>query len=198
MTPLFHGGKTALVTAFMAQHNGGVVGHEMTEPVSTLTHRCTQQQVVTSHLIKFKGTSKAGQDVHDPLHTIQTGQHYGEVRAFLMKYYGEGGRWANCSDPMHTLTARDRMSVVTVMIEGEPYVISDIGMRMLTPRELFRAQGFEDEYRIDVEVSGRKITKSDQVRLCGNSVCPPIAEALVSANLVDFAGTEMKRQLEMF
>lgn len=191
------GGKTALVTAFMAQHNGGVVGHEMMEPISTITHRGTQQQVVTSSLIKFKGTSKAGQSLNDPLHTVQTGQHYGQVCAYLMKYFGTGGQWSGCGDPLHTVTSRDRMSLITVIIAGEPYVIADIGMRMLSPRELFRAQGFGDEYTIDIDVNGKTITKQDQVRLCGNSVCPPIAEALVKANLVD-AGREMKRQLRMF
>jgi DNA (cytosine-5)-methyltransferase 1 len=192
------GGKTALVTAFMAQHNGGMIGHEMTEPVSTLTHRGTQQQVVTSHIVKFKGTSKDGQDLHQPLHTIQTGQHYGEVRAFLMKYFGEGGQWSDCADPLHTITARDRMSIVTVLIEGEPYVIIDIGMRMLSPRELFLAQGFDPGYLIDVEIEGKKITKQDQVRLCGNSVSPDNAEALVRANLVDATIPQMKHQMKMF
>ena len=75
------------------------------------------------------------------------------------------------------------MGLVTVQIAGEPYVIADIGMRMLQPRELFRAQGFGDHYRIDIDINGRRITKTDQVRLCGNSVCPPIASAIVSANL---------------
>jgi DNA (cytosine-5)-methyltransferase 1 len=192
------GGKTALVSAFMAQHNGGVVGHEMAEPVSTLTHRCTQQQVVTSHIVKLKGTSKDGQDLHEPLHTIQAGgQHYGEVRAFLVKYFGTAiGQ--SLSGPLHTITGKDRMGLVTVMIGGELHVIADIGMRMLSPRELFLAQGFEDNYQIDVDVNGRPITKSDQVRLCGNSVSPDNAEALVKANLSYFAGSEMKRQLEMF
>lgn len=190
------GGKTALVTAFMAQHNGGVVGHEITEPVSTLTHRCTQQQIVASNLVKFKGTSKAGQSVDEPLHTIQTGQHYGEVRAFLVKYFGTAiGQ--DLGDPTHTLTSKDRMGLVTVMIQGEPYVIADIGMRMLAPRELFRAQGFDDSYQIDIEIDGRRVSKSDQVRLCGNSVCPPIAEALVRANCVEYSGAELRRQMRM-
>ncbi|MGO9372039.1 MAG: DNA cytosine methyltransferase [Syntrophobacteraceae bacterium] len=191
------GGKTALVSAFMAQHNGGMIGHEMTEPVSTLTHRCTQQQVVTSHLVKLKGTSKAGQPVSEPIHTIQSGgQHYGEVRAFLTKYYGEG-IGSPCSSPVGTLTSKDRMGLVTVLIEGEIHVMTDIGMRMLSPRELYRAQGFGDDYVIDVDVNGRPITKSDQVRLCGNSVSPDNAEALISANLTDYAGLEMQRQTEI-
>lgn len=195
------GGKTALVAAFLAQHNGGATGHEATEPISTLTHRCTQQQLVTSHLVKFKGTSKDGQPLSVPLHTIQTGQHYGEVRSFLVKYFGQSiGQ--SLDSPASTLTGKDRMGLVTVYIGGEPYVIADIGMRMLSPRELFRAQGFHDDYIIETDAGGRKITKSDQVRLCGNSVCPPIAEALVRANLIEFSAShaprEMPRQRSMF
>jgi DNA (cytosine-5)-methyltransferase 1 len=113
-----------------------------------------------------------------------------------MKYYGEGCG-SGCEDPVATLTSKDRMGLITVQVQGEPYVIADIGMRMLTPRELFRAQGFSDEYVIEPEGNGKRITKQDQVRLCGNSVCPPIAEALVRANLVE-CGSEMKRQLSMF
>lgn len=69
----------------------------------------------------------------------------------------------------------------SVTIDGEQYVIVDIGMRMLTPRELFRAQGFDDAYRIDPEYNGKPLTKTAQIRMCGNSVCPPIAEAIVRA-----------------
>ena len=80
------------------------------------------------------------------------------------------------------MTSKERFGLVTV--EGEPYAIVDIGMRMLAPRELFRAQGFPDGYVIDPVVNGRRLTKTDQIRMCGNSVCPPIARALVEANVV--------------
>ena len=110
------------------------------------------------------------------------GLHIGEVRAFFIKYFGTGIA-QGLDEPAHTLTTRDRLGLITIMIGGEPYVIADIGMRMLSPRELFRAQGFTEEYQIDVQVNGRRITKTDQVRMCGNSVCPPIAKALVEANM---------------
>jgi len=74
-----------------------------------------------------------------------------------------------------------------VMVAGEPFVLADIGMRMLSPRELFRAQGFPDDYVIDLTVDGRPLPKSAQVRMCGNSVCPPLAAALVSANVPELA-----------
>jgi len=178
------GGKTALVSAFIAKHYGGAVGQEMELPLGTVTS-VDHHSLVTSHLIKFRGTCKAGQDVREPLPTITAGGwHIGEVRAFLMQYYGSGGQLASCTNPLHTVTAKDRMGLVTVWHGGNPYVMVDIGMRMLSPRELFLAQGFGENYVIDIEVGGKPISKSDQVRMCGNSVSPPNAAALVSANLL--------------
>ena len=112
------------------------------------------------------------------------GLHVGEVRAFLLKYYGSG-QDAQLGEPLHTVTTRDRFGLVTV--RGEEYRIVDIGMRMLSPRELFRAQGFPADYIIDRDGAGRPISKTDQVARCGNSVCPPMAEVLVKANVVEVA-----------
>jgi DNA (cytosine-5)-methyltransferase 1 len=177
------GGRTAIVAAFLAQHNGGVVGRSAGAPLSTITQRGTQQQVVTSNLIKFYGTCNAGAAVTNPVPTATAALHIGEVRAFFVKYYGANGI-SGLREPLHTVTTRDRFGMVTVNIQGEPFVITDIGMRMLAPRELFRAQGFPEEYKIDITMNGRPISKADQVRMCGNSVCPPVAAALVEANAV--------------
>jgi DNA (cytosine-5)-methyltransferase 1 len=138
-------------------------------------------QLATSHLVKLKG-SNIGQPVTDPLQTI-TGQglHFGEVRAFLVKYYGESNG-SRLSDPLDTITSRDRFGLVTVSIAGETYALADIGLRMLSPRELFRAQGFGEGYVIAPMVGGKRLTKTAQVRMAGNSVCPPVAAALVAAN----------------
>jgi DNA (cytosine-5)-methyltransferase 1 len=178
--------RHALVTAFLAQHNGGFYdgpGRPVDHPISTIMQRGSNQQLVSSHLLKLRGTCRDGQPVTDPMPTVTSGGlHIGEVRAFLLKYYGTD-QDPRLTEPLHTQTTKDRMGLVTVQIAGEPYVIADIGMRMLQPRELFRAQGFGDHYRIDIDINGRRITKTDQVRLCGNSVCPPIASAIVSANL---------------
>ena len=177
-------GKSALVSAFMAKHYGGVIGHDLRKPPGTIT-TIDHHSLVTSNLLKLRGTSKAGQPVTEPLHTITSGgTHLGEVRAFLLKYYGKSiGQ--SVSDPAATVTTKARLGLVTVMVQGEPYVIVDIGMRMLSPRELFRAQGFDDSYEIDVKIGGKSITKTDQVRCCGNSVCPPIARALAEANVIE-------------
>jgi len=102
------------------------------------------------------------------------------VRAFLLSYYGTD-QDPQVDGPLATITTKDRFGLVT--IKGQDYQIVDIGLRMLTPRELFLAQGFPADYIIgDDETQGLKLTKSAQVRMCGNSVCPPLAEALVCAN----------------
>ncbi len=174
------GVKHALVAAFMAQHNTGMVGHHADKPLSTITARGTQQQLVTSHLTKLYGTCKDGQDNREPMPTITSGgQHIGEVRAFLIKYYGTD-QDPQLRMPLHTVTTKDRFGIVTV--KGEDYVLADIGMRMLQPRELYRAQGFPDSYIIDPQMDGKPLTKTAQVRMCGNSVSPSVAAAIVEAN----------------
>lgn len=159
------------------------------EPVATITAKA-DTALVTSHLVKLRGTSKDGQPVTTPLHTVSAqGQHHGEVRAFLIRYYGEGGQWGDVAEPMHTIPTKDRMGLV--MVQGEPYAIVDIGLRMLSPRELYRAQGFPESYIIDRDAAGRQLTKSAQVRMCGNSVCPPLARAIVAANYSEHAAERM-------
>lgn len=189
------GGKHALVAAFMAQHNGGprnknIAGHPADKPTSTITGRGTQQQLVTSHLVKLQN-NQAAKPVDQPLDTVLAGGlHYAEVRAFLIKYYGNERDGHTLFDPMGTVTTKDRFGLVTVPIYGVDYAIADIGMRMLTPRELYAAQGFPADYRIDFEFGGKPLTKTAQVRMVGNSVCPPLPTALVRANLPDLCPSE--------
>lgn len=177
------GGKSALITAYMAQHNGGATGHGCDEPLSTITSRGTQQQLVTSNLLKLRGTCRHGQQLDLPFPTITAGgTHVGEVRSFLLKYYGTG-EGQNIDDPIHTIRTKSMYGLVYV--HGEPYQIIDIGMRMLTAEELFLAQGFPETYIIDPIINGKPLTKTDQVKLCGNSVPPQFVEALISANCVE-------------
>ncbi|PRH46390.1 DNA cytosine methyltransferase [Burkholderia multivorans] len=153
---------------------------DASEPTATLTSKA-DTTVAVSHLIKLRGTCRDGAPADEPLHTISAGgTHHAEVRAFLIKYYGEGGQWQDAREPMHTIPTRDRIGLVT--IHGEDYAIVDIGMRMLTPRELARAQGFPDSYVLDPVVNGKPLSKSAQVRMIGNSVCPDVATALIRAN----------------
>ncbi|MDY6979386.1 MAG: DNA cytosine methyltransferase [Pseudomonadota bacterium] len=176
------GGHFALVSAFLAKHYGGVVGHEVGRPLGTVT-TVDHHSLVTSHMVKLRGTCKDGQSVLQPMPTVTAGgNHIGEVRAFLVKYYGTD-QDPQLTEPMHTVTTKHRFGLVTV--EGQDYQIADIGMRMLQPRELYRAQGFPDSYIIDPVVpdTGKRLTKTAQVRMCGNSVSPPMARALVEANI---------------
>lgn len=176
---------TALVAVFLAKHFGGheTPGADARDPMATVTS-ADHHALVSSHLVKLRGTCRDGQPTDEPVATISAqGTHLGEVRAFLLKYYSTD-QSPQLTEPMHTLTTKHRIGLVTV--HGQDYVIADIGMRMLTPRELFRAQGFPESYIIDrgrdVQ-TGRevKLTKTAQVRMCGNSVSPPAAEAIVRA-----------------
>jgi DNA (cytosine-5)-methyltransferase 1 len=183
--------KTAVVAAFLAQHNndsrriGGVnPGQPADRPVSTITATGSQQGVVAAHLQNMRGSDRRDGAADEPARTVSAGgTHAALVAAFMTKYYGEGGMDQTMVDPLHTITAKARMGLVTVEVAGEPYVITDIGLRMLTPRELFLAQGFPPEYQIDgIVLDGRVLTKSDQISCVGNSVCPPLAAALVATN----------------
>lgn len=178
--------RQAIVAAFLAQHNTGRVGHPIEKPVSTIVGRGTQQQLVTSSLVTFRNNC-VGQSVEQPLSTITTsGKHHAEIRAFLIKYYGNESDGHGLTNPLGTVTTRDRFGLVTVMIDGTEYAIVDIGMRMLAPHELFAAQGFPADYVIAPEVNGKTMTKTAQIARCGNAVCPPLPKALVSANYPSF------------
>lgn len=177
--------RFGLVTAFLAKHYTGVTGHGVEQPIGTVT-TADHHSLVTSNIIKLRGTN-TGHATDEPLHTVTaSGTHHGEVRAFLTKYYGTDGT-PELNAPLHTVTTKDRHSLVTVEIEGETYAVADIGMRMLQPHELFAAQGFPSDYIIDPEFNNKPMTKTNQVRMAGNSVCPPIAAALVKANVADMA-----------
>lgn len=175
--------RYALCCANLLKHYGGVVGQKVDEPIGTVT-AIDHHSLAACTLMRQFGTS-SGADIDQPLGTVMPdgcGGKTGLVAAFLDKYYGNEKTGAPVTEPMHTVTGRDRMSLVTVRIGGEEYVITDIGMRMLQPRELFNAQGFPSSYIIDPMYNGKPLSKSAQVRMCGNSVCPPVAAALVKAN----------------
>ena len=168
------GVKHALVAAYLAKHYGGGVtkatGSALSGPMHTITAQ-DHHALVTAHL---------------------AGTHAGDVRAFLLKYYGTGGG-AEFGDPMHTITSHDRFALVTVA--GEQHVIADIGMRMLVPRELYRAQGFPDSYRIDFSIGAAPLSKTAQVRMVGNSVPPPVVAAIVRANAVGARQVQRARRV---
>ena len=169
------GGKSQLVGAFLAKHYGGNYtgpGVSMDEPAHSVT-TVDHHAVVASHLVKLRGTCRDGQCLDVPMPTITAGgQHVGEVRTFLETYCGE-------SDDEWLVT-----------IDGVKYQIVDIGMRMLQPHELYKAQGFPDGYVIDQDYRGNRYAKDKQVARCGNAVPPPFARALVEANLPELCAVQ--------
>ncbi len=177
--------RVSLVAAFLAQHNTDMVGHEAREPMSTIVGKGCTQAVVAAHLSRLQGSNKTASagEPERPIGTVTAGgEHQSVVAAFMQSYYSSGGQDADPRQPMPTVVATARHAPVTVTLQGKPYVVVDIGMRMFSPRELYRAQGFPDSYVIDAGLDGRWLTKSAQIRMCGNSVCPDVATAIVAAN----------------
>lgn len=165
-------GKFAAVTAFVEQANGGfnaTPARDARDPLSTSTATGSQQRLVTATVV-------------EP--TLTPSQEEGALRcaAFLIRYYGQGGQLGDMREPMSTSTTKDRLALVTVWLRGTPYVIVDIQLRMLTPRELYNANGFPKTYVIDRGHDGRVFSKSTQVRMCGNAVPPPLGRAVIEAN----------------
>ena len=155
------------------------------EPLRTI---CAQikggHHALIAPFIAKNYTGVIGSDITEPLHTVTATDHNSLVSAFLTAYYGNEKNGQSAKDPIRTIVSKERFGLVTV--EGVDYKIVDIGFRMLQPRELFRAQGFNDDYIIDkgIDEHGQtiKLTKTAQTRMVGNSVCPPLAQALVMAN----------------
>lgn len=179
--------KHALVSAFLTQYHGEqspreVRGQILDEPIMVVD-AANRYGLVACSLMRQFGTSSAA-PIDEPMPTVMPGGcgKTGLIAAFLTKYYGNERDGCSLTDPLHTVTSKDRLGLVTVSISGQDYVLTDIGMRMLQPRELFRAQGFPDSYIIDPVFNGKPLSKVAQVRAAGNSVCPPMAAALVRAN----------------
>lgn len=181
--------RYGLVTAFMHKYfDGGYTGAGASaeDPLPTVT-AWDHNSLVTANLIQMNNHCD-GRDLREPIPTITAGDgHFGEVRAFLIKYYGCGSG-QDIKAPLDTVTAQDRFGLVT--IAGTEYKIVDIGLRMLEPKELYGCQGFPEDYIIDRDYAGKAYSRSEQVRRCGNAVCPPIPSALVRANLPELCVAE--------
>lgn len=162
-----------------AQQGGGNRSAEL--PLHTVTASTKDQNCLVAAFLAKHYTGVIGSDLREPIGTITSIDHHSLVSAFLAVYYGSERDGQSLADPMRTIPTRDRFGLVT--LRGELHRIADIGMRMLQPRELYRAQGFPDSYIIDRGSDGRQLSKASQVRMCGNSVCPPIAAAIVRANV---------------
>ena len=200
----------AVVSAFLSRQFGASVGHGAESPLATVTAGGGGKSALVSAFLSsyYSDESNRCRSMEDSTATITTENRLGlvectlspddevgalRVAAFLIRYYGEGGQLGDLHNPAATITTKERLALVTVHIQGIPYVITDIGLRMLQPRELYRAQGFPDDYIIEHGHDGRKFSKSNQVRFCGNSVSPPPAEALIRANYVDAGQAQQAR-----
>ena len=180
-----------MLIQYHSESSAGVRGQEVKEPLMTVD-AANRYGLVTSFLSKFY-KSGVGQDIREPLHTVTASPgHFGEIRAFLIKYYGQG-TGQDIKEPLGTITTDDRFGLVTV--NGEKYRIVDIGLLMLEPRELYGCQGFPEDYIIDRDITGKKYARGEQVKRCGNAVCPPVPAALVKANLPELCRAERTKNL---
>lgn len=181
--------RYGLVTSFLKKYyDGGYKGPgaALDDPLPTVT-AIDHNSICAATLIQMNNHCE-GRDIQEPIPTITSGGgHFGEVRAFLIKYYGQG-TGQDIKYPLDTVTAQDRFGLVT--IKGVDYQIVDIGLRMLEPRELYGCNGVPEDYIIDHDCDGNIITRTEQVHKCGNMVCPPVAAALVKANLPELCIAE--------
>ena len=174
--------------AFMIQYHseqkaGNARGQLLTEPIKTID-TSNRYGLVTAFITKYyRGAT--GSPLDEPIHPITAcpGAHFGLVSVFMVKYYGTGcGQVADA--PLGTITTKDRFGLVTVLIEvkGEQYMIVDIFLRMLKPKELKQMQGFPKDYIIDRDIDWKPYPVKEQVARIGNSVVPIMARKLVEAN----------------
>lgn len=193
-------GGHAVAAAYLMQANGGyntVHGKKASEPMTAITNSGSRQQPVSACLIRQFGAG-TGSDIAAPMGTVMTDGGGGKtslavcepgdaeeralrVASFLINYCGNSGV-SNLSAPIDGLTTEDLLSSVKVYVNKEPYYIVDITLRMLLPKELYKAQGFPDDYVFDRDHTGKLLTKTAQIRMCGNSVSPPPMAALIRAN----------------
>lgn len=188
--------RYGLVTSFIQKYYGGNYqgnGSDVKEPLHTIT-TLERNSLCSVNLIQMNNHCD-GRDVRESIPTITAGDgHFGEVRAFLIKYYGQG-TGQDTREPLDTIPTHDRFGLVT--IEGVDYQIVDIGLRMLEPKELYGCQGFPDDYIIDHDYTGKTYPRTEQVRRCGNAVCPPIPAALVKANLPESCRCERTKNMKI-
>ena len=186
------GAALTSVAAFLAQHNTGVTGHDTRDPMSTIAATGSHQTPVTAFFAKYSGAG-TGAAMAEPCHTITVNDRFGHVQASLQAPpFGPEHEYAayRVARFLQAWGAWDDRRYVTLTIDGAEFVVVDIGMRMLTPRELFNAQGFPADYVIEGVWEGmgtddpafRPFAKDVQVSCCGNSVCPDLARAIISAN----------------
>lgn len=200
--------REAVVAAHIAKYYGGVVGEKVGEPLPTVT-AIDHNAVCAAHVVKFKGDN-VGTPPSEPLQTVTasagkeracSGGTFAVCRAHLAKIRSgdDLGHWPEIRALLNEFCgytlAED--NVLLLEIGGALYYIADIGLRMLSPRELYNAMGFPPDYIIDRDYLGNEYKKSAQVARCGNAVCPPVASALVRANLPEWCGVTITTMAQL-
>lgn len=187
--------RYGLVSAFISKYYDGNykgAGSSLNEPLHTTT--AVDHNAIVTAFINRQFKTSIGHEIDEPLATTTTVNKSNLVKAFLIKYYGQG-TGQKVDEPLDTIVSRDRFGIVT--IHGVDYQIVDIGLRMLEPKELYAAQGFPPDYKIEFDVNGTQYSKAKQVARCGNSVPPPFAEALTRANLHEYCGVKIVTMEEL-
>ena len=191
--------RYGLAAAHLTQYFKGDHYHGPTEPLHTVTTEI-REGVTLAHITEFKGTD-IGQSVNNPMRTVMTKDVLGAVYTrlekvnenFDLKY------WPQIREMLNVYCdywiADDEILILT--INGVDYFISDIGLRMLTPKELYAAQGFPSDYIIEKDYKGNPYPKTHQVARCGNAVCPPMATALVKSNLPEYCVLDLKTMSQL-
>ena len=172
---------------------------DVQDPMHTVTSH-DREAVVAAHVVKFKGDN-LGHGAREPMQTVTTSAgEYAVCKAYLAKMQGgDVGYWPLIRDLLNEFCgyALAEDDVLLLEIDGVLYYIADIGLRMLSPRELYNAMGFPPDYIIDRDYEGNEYKKSAQVARCGNAVCPPVASALVRANLPEWCGVTISTMAQL-
>ena len=200
--------REAVVAAHIAKYYGGVVGEKVGEPLPTVT-AIDHNAVCAAHVVKFKGDN-VGTPPSEPLQTVTasagkeracSGGTFAVCKAYLAKMRSgdDLGHWPEIRALLNEYCgyALAEDDVLLLEIGGALYYIADIGLRMLSPRELYNAMGFPPDYIIDRDYEGNEYKKSAQVARCGNAVCPPVASALVRANLPEWCGVTITTMAQL-
>ena len=191
--------REALVSAHIQKYFGGVVGTDSREPLPTVT-TADHNAMCAAHIAEFKGQD-IGQSMNAPLRTITASAgEFAECRAVLAKAGDRRlGHWPEIRSLLNRYCGYNLADddVILMVIRGVAYYIADITMRMLTPRELYNAMGFPPDYVIDRDYLENAYGKTKQVARCGNAVCPPMAEAMVRANLPEWCGDKITTMAQL-
>ena len=192
--------REGVVAASLSKFYGGVVGAEMSQPLPTVTS-IDHNAVQMAHMAKFYGT-EFGEPMSRPLSTVTaSGAHHGLVTTTVVpvSHVADLKNWPKIRELLNTYCGYDlkENEVILFRISGSLYFMADVGLRMLTPRELYRANGFPDDYIIDRDYTGKEYGKAKQVARCGNAVPPPFATALVRANLPEWCGQTITTMEEL-